>query len=59
MRVATLAGNDLKSTQASPHAKKPRGIGRQSFDKSYVLGYADGEAAAKSERKASSRDVPE
>jgi hypothetical protein len=35
------------------------GIGRQSFDKSYVLGYADGEAAARSQRKTSSRDIAE
>lgn len=35
------------------------GIGRQSFDKSYVLGYADGEAAARSQNKTSSRDIAE
>jgi hypothetical protein len=35
------------------------GIGRQSFDKSYVLGYADGEAAARSQSKTSSRDIAE
>lgn len=34
-------------------------IGRQSFDKSYVLGYADGEAAARSQNKQSGRDFAE
>jgi hypothetical protein len=33
-------------------------IGRQSFDKSYVLGYADGEAAARSQSRKSDRASP-
>jgi hypothetical protein len=35
------------------------GIGRQSFDKSYVLGYADGEASARSPNKPSGLDFAE